>query len=82
MYIFHFVVIYAVVSHGLTFHLWDRWPCVRGGIGFVATTVFTVLVSGLTWCLIEKPGIALGKKLARQLSNAPGPQAPLEVASS
>jgi peptidoglycan/LPS O-acetylase OafA/YrhL len=69
IYIFHFVVIYPVVFRGLAFHLWDRWPYVRGGIGFVATTVFTVLVAGLTWRYVEKPGIALGKKLAGKLSS-------------
>jgi peptidoglycan/LPS O-acetylase OafA/YrhL len=72
IYLFHSAVVYLVVRHLFAAPVWNDWLVSRQVLVFVLTTGITVFVSTVTERWIERPGIALGHRLAARLAGSGG----------
>src|SRR5207248_4576447 len=60
---------YTTLFRSIAFPMIRQWPFFW--LTFVGTILGTALVSSLTYTLVEKPGIALGRKLAAVFAAKP-----------
>ena len=64
IYLFHSAVVYLVTRHLFASPVWNAWAVSRQILIFALTVGITAFVAAVTERWIERPGIALGRRLA------------------
>ena len=67
MYIFHFTVVYLLCRHVFGAVMLD-WPLPRLALALGVTVGITAVIAAASERWIERPGIALGRRLIRRLA--------------